>query len=84
MLRKALAIAEAAFGKQHPNVANRLNNLATLLHDTNCYEEAEPLLRRALDILDSSSAINRHEHPCLEFVKANYRTHMRTLADEAE
>ena len=40
----------AAFGEQHPTVAVRLNNLAMLLQDTNRIEEAEPLMRRALEI----------------------------------
>ena len=46
MLRRALEIDEAAFGRHHPNVAIRLNNLAMLLHDMNRNEEAEPLMRR--------------------------------------
>ncbi|MYA88569.1 MAG: tetratricopeptide repeat protein [Boseongicola sp. SB0662_bin_57] len=84
MLLRALAIAEAAFGKQHPNVANRLNNLATLLHGTNRNEEAEPLMRRALDILESSAVNNKHEHPWLEFAKANHRAILRAKADKPD
>jgi hypothetical protein len=34
-MRRALAIDEARFGADHPNVARDLNNLARLLHDTN-------------------------------------------------
>ena len=48
--RHALAIDEASLGKDHPNVAIRLNNLAGLLQDTNRLDEAEPLMRRALAI----------------------------------
>ena len=48
-MRRALETV-AAFGKQHPTVAIHLNNLATLLQDTNRIEEAEPLMRRALEI----------------------------------
>ncbi|MXX89794.1 MAG: tetratricopeptide repeat protein [Boseongicola sp. SB0665_bin_10] len=84
MFREALAIAEAAFGEHHPIVASRLNNLAGLLHDTNRNEDAEPLLRRALDILDSSSANAKHEHPRLELLKANYQTILRAMADERD
>src|SRR5205823_1747739 len=35
MYRRALAIAEASFGPDHPDVANRLHNLALLLQATN-------------------------------------------------
>ncbi|MGO4870277.1 MAG: tetratricopeptide repeat protein [Roseiarcus sp.] len=48
--RRALAIDEASFGPDHPNVARDLNNLAQLLQDTNRLAEAEPLMRRALAI----------------------------------
>ena len=50
LMRQALAINEAAFGNQHPNVAAGLNNLALLLKDTNRFEEAEPMMRQALAI----------------------------------
>jgi tetratricopeptide (TPR) repeat protein len=48
--RQALAIAEAALGKEHPAVATCLNNLAQLLQDTNRLSEAEAIFRRALAI----------------------------------
>ena len=50
LMRRALAIDGAVFGKQHPVLATRLNNLAQLLKSTNRIEEAEPLMRRALAI----------------------------------
>jgi nephrocystin-3 len=50
LYRRALAIDETSFGRDHPRVAILLNNLATLLHDTNRLSEAEPLYRRALAI----------------------------------
>jgi tetratricopeptide (TPR) repeat protein len=53
LLRRALAIDEAAYGPVHPDVARDLNNLARLLKDmngTNRLAEAEPLIRRALAI----------------------------------
>ena len=37
-------------GRDHPDTANSLNNLAGLLQDKGEYEGAEPLFRRALDI----------------------------------
>jgi hypothetical protein len=39
LMRRALAIDEASFGADHPNVAIRLNNLAVLLQDTNRLQE---------------------------------------------
>jgi Tfp pilus assembly protein PilF len=51
-MRRALAIDEASFGPEHPDVARDLNNLAALLADTNSLGEAEPLYRRALAIDD--------------------------------
>ena len=50
LMRRALAIDEASYGPDHPNVAIRLNNLASLLQDTNRLGEAEPLSRRHLEI----------------------------------
>ena len=50
LMRRALEINVAAYGKQHPIVVICLNNLATLLKDTNRYGEAEPLMRCALEI----------------------------------
>ena len=49
-MRRALKIDEASFGEHHPTVAIGLNNLATLLKDTNRMGEAEPLMRRALEM----------------------------------
>ncbi len=54
LYRRALAIAEASYGPDHPEVATDLNNLASLLQDTNRLAEAEPLCRRALDIDEAS------------------------------
>jgi len=59
LMRRALAIDEASYGNDHPNVAIRLNNLASLLHATNRLAEAEPLMRRALAI-DEASYGNDH------------------------
>jgi tetratricopeptide (TPR) repeat protein len=49
-----LAIDEQSYGKDHPTVAIRLNNLAGLLQATNRLAEAEPLMRRALAIDEQS------------------------------
>jgi tetratricopeptide (TPR) repeat protein len=54
LLRRALAIDEASYGPDHPEVAIRLNSLAALLRATNRQSEAEPLYRRALAIDEAS------------------------------
>jgi len=60
LMRRALAINEASFGADHPNVARDLNNLAVLLQATNRLGEAEPLMRRALGIEEASVG---NDHP---------------------
>jgi tetratricopeptide (TPR) repeat protein len=54
LYERALAINEAAFAPDHPNVALSLNNLAFLYAKTNRSAEAEPLYERALDIFTTS------------------------------
>ncbi len=61
LFRRALAIDEANLGKDHPNVAIRLNNLALLLQETNRLAEAEPLTRRALAIDEASLGKDHHK-----------------------
>ena len=58
---RALALAEARFGPDHPEVATHLNNLAHLLWTTNRLAAAEPLLRRALAIREKSFGPDRPE-----------------------
>ena len=52
--RRALEIDENSFGRDHPSVAIRLNNLAQLLQATNRPDEAEPMMRRALEVFHTS------------------------------
>ena len=72
-MRRALAIDEASYGAEHPNVAIRLNNLARLLQDTNRLAEAEPLQRRSLEILLHFKRATGHDHPELAKFTNNYR-----------
>jgi tetratricopeptide (TPR) repeat protein len=60
LFRRALAIKETNPGPNHPDVARCLNNLASLLRDTNRRSEAEPLFHRALAIDEASLGPN---HP---------------------
>jgi hypothetical protein len=48
LMQRALAIDEASYGPEHPDVARDLSNLASLLLVTNRLAEAEPLMRRAM------------------------------------
>ena len=50
VINRAQECCEQQLGHHHPDTAQSLNNLAGLLHHTGRYEEAEPLLRRALAI----------------------------------
>jgi tetratricopeptide (TPR) repeat protein len=59
-MRRALAIDEASYGKDHPRVAIGLNNLAQVLQATNRLAEAEPMIRRALAIDEASHG---KDHP---------------------
>jgi tetratricopeptide (TPR) repeat protein len=54
LMRRALAIAEQAFGPDHPDVARDLNNLAQVLQETNRLAEAEPLMARVAAIFEKA------------------------------
>ncbi len=54
LMRRCLVIDEQSYGVDHTVVAIRLNNLATLLKETNRLVEAESLMRRALTIHEQS------------------------------
>ena len=67
-----MAIDEASYGKDHPNVAIRLNNLARLLQATNRLAEAEPLMRRMVEIFIHFTRVTGHEHPHVWAAMSNY------------
>jgi Tetratricopeptide repeat len=60
----------------HQDVAIRLNNLARLLEDTDRLSEAEPLLRRAVGILESSLG---PEHPNTATVRKNLESLLASM-----
>jgi hypothetical protein len=72
LMRRALAIADASYGPDHPDVATALNNLAELLRATNHLAEAEPLMGRVIEIFLSFTARTGHQHPNLLASFANY------------
>ena len=77
-MRRALAIDEASYGPDHPNVARDLNNLAQLLQATNRLTEAEPLMRRNVEILIAFSQ-QGFQHPNLETGLSNYKSLLQAL-----
>lgn len=52
LIQKAILIDEEYFGKYHPNVAIRLNNLASLMANLENYKEAEQFFKRAIEIYE--------------------------------
>lgn len=70
LYRRALEVAEAALGPDHPDLALSLNNLALLYGDMGDYEAAGELLNRAQAILVAAFGPN---HP-------NVAVGMRNLA----
>ena len=83
VLRRCIAEIEGIYGPQHDNVAASLNNLASLLYDTNRMDEAEPLNRRALSILTASLG---PDHPDVATSLSNYASVLSdtNLKGEAE
>jgi len=60
LYERALAIDEKVYGKEHPEVATDLNNLANLYYAQGAYEQALPLSERALAI---DEKVYGKEHP---------------------
>ncbi|MBW4449171.1 MAG: tetratricopeptide repeat protein [Spirirestis rafaelensis WJT71-NPBG6] len=60
LAERALAIREKVLGKEHPLVAQSLNNLAYLYVEQGSYQKAEPLLVRSLTIDEKALGT---EHP---------------------
>jgi hypothetical protein len=80
----ATAEPDEAAGRKPPaadeaDTTSDLTELAQLLHDSGNPEEAEPLLRRALEITINSDADTGGEHPGLEERRAIYRSIQKNL-----
>ena len=71
LMRRALAIDEAAYGAEHPSVAIGLNNLAALLQATGRLGEAEPPMRRAVETFEKFERNTGHRHPHYEAALKN-------------
>lgn len=60
LYQRAIALAEAHYGADHPGLARLLNSLALLYRAQGDYDRAEPLCRRALAIAEHAHGA---EHP---------------------
>ena len=81
LAERALAIAEAAYGPDHPTVAIRLNNLATILYNLGQPAEARPLTERALAI---DEAAYGPDHPTVATDLNNLAQILQDLGQPAE
>ena len=72
LLRRALAIDENRLSADHPDAAQILNNLAQLLEATNRLADAEPLMRRLLEMLLKFNVATSHELPHLPTALRNH------------
>jgi tetratricopeptide (TPR) repeat protein len=84
LMQRALSIDEASLGKDHPNVAIRLNNLAQLYQATNRLQEAVPLMKRHLVIYLQFTRRTGHPHPHLEAAINNYRSLLLQMGHSEE
>ena len=78
---RALAIAEAAYGPDHPTVATDLNNLARILQDLGQPEQARPLQERALAIAEAAYG---PDHPDVAADLNNLATILQDLGQPAQ
>jgi nucleoside phosphorylase/tetratricopeptide (TPR) repeat protein len=80
LAERALAIAEAALGPDHPDVATRLSNLAAVLRDLGDPAAARPLLERSLTIAEAAYG---PDHPDVANHLNNLATVLQDLGDPA-
>ena len=66
--KRALAIKEQAFGENHPDLADSLNNLAGVYNAQSKYAEAEGLYQRALAIYEAKLS---KDHPSVARILNN-------------
>src|SRR5207253_639845 len=77
--QRALAIDEASFGPEHPDVARDLHTLVQVLKAANRTAEAEPLSRRAACILLEFTHRTAYRHPHLHKMLEDYEGILNTL-----
>ena len=76
LLERALAVDEAAYGPDHPDVGPALNNLAATLLDLGQPEAARSLLERALAITEAAYG---PDHPTVAIALNNLAATLRDL-----
>jgi tetratricopeptide (TPR) repeat protein len=81
LAERALAITEAAYGPDHPEVATRLSNLAVILRDLGQPAGARPLAERALAI---DEAAYGPDHPTVATLRANLAVITRELGRDSD
>lgn len=79
--QRALAIAEAAYPPDHPEIAVRLNNLAWTLQHLGRPRQALPLYRRSLAIAER---VFSPDHPAIATRLSNLAWTLRTLGRPEE
>ena len=79
-----LAIDERSYGPDHPVVARDLNNLAQLLKATDRLAEAEPLMRRDVQIWIEFRRRTGHEHLNFRVGLANYHYFLQAMGRTPE
>lgn len=58
MLREALALKEAALGREHPEMLSIMNNLALVLSKQRKYDEAETMSQKVLEFTQTLPSMN--------------------------
>ena len=81
LFQRALAIDEALYGPDHPEIATALNNLAFALRDLGRVGEALPLYERALAIAE---AVYGPDHPNSQTVRGNLAACDEVVTDGSE
>ena len=67
---QVLAVRKKLLGEEHPDVAQSLTNLAAFYNSQGRYEEAEPLLLQAVQIVEKKLKKN---HPTRIYIYNKYQ-----------
>jgi len=76
LYQEALKIREQVLGKQHPDYAGSLNNLATLYYSQGEVDKALPLFEQAVEIFVK---VLGEQHPDTQKVKSSYQRVLQQL-----
>jgi hypothetical protein len=79
LMRQVLELDEKSYGREHPNVARDLYDLAQVLEDAKRPNDAQPLMRQHVVIFIKLSRRMGHQHPDLEAAKTNYADLLRRM-----